>query len=71
MHNQPRDQWRDVHLPDHAVGKVFCPTCGVPMQGYKIKNNAFGEFKYVLPCEHRMFPEQEQYIVNDILRKGL
>lgn len=60
----------EVHLPDDALGKVFCPICAQSITGIRLSNMGWG-LKRLIPCTHVLWPEQEELIVQDMLKRGL
>lgn len=69
-HNKVRDKYIEVHLPDDALGKVFCPTCAQSITGIRLSSMGWG-LKRLIPCTHVLWPEQEELIVQDMLKRGL
>lgn len=61
----------DTFIPAHARGKIFCPKCAESIEGVRVTENGMVTTKRLLPCAHILRPEQEEFMVQDIFKKGL
>jgi hypothetical protein len=62
-------------FPKDWAPALKCPVCKNSVTGYYIKNTrtmmGTQKRKFFIPCVHELRPEQEQQIVNDMMKRGI